>query len=234
MSKKVMVITGTRKGIGKYLAERYIKRDWYVIGCSRKKPEWHYEGYRHECFDVADEKDVCEFFAGLRKKEGRLDAVINNAGIASMNHALLTPKTTLENIFTTNVFGTFLFCRESVKLMKGDSLKRIINFSTIATPLRLEGEAVYSASKAAIENLTQVLARECSDMGIRINAIGPTPVQTDLVKNVPQAKIEALLNRQAIRRWGEMEDIANVLDFFLLPESEFITGQIIYLGGVSS
>ena len=233
MSKPVMVISGTRKGIGKFLSERYVSRGWRVVGCSRREPDWNLEGYRHVCTDVADERRVRELFASVRKQEGRLDAVINNAGIASMNHVLLTPLTTVQNIFSTNVFGTFLFCREGARLMKGDGSKRIVNFATVARPLRLEGEAVYAASKAAVESLTQVLALELAGMGIRVNAVGPTPVQTDLVKSVPKEKMDALLNRQAVRRWGSLEDVANVVDFFLKPESDFVTGQVIYLGGVN-
>ena len=233
MSKPVMVISGTRKGIGKFLAERYVSNGWRVVGCSRAEPDWKLKEYRHLCLDVADERAVQQLFASVRKLEGRLDAVINNAGIALMNLALLTPLTTVQSIFATNVFGTFLFCREGARLMKGKGPKRIINFSTVATPLRLEGEAVYAASKASVESLTQVLAREFAEMGIKVNAVGPTPVPTDLVKNVPQKKMNNLLARQAIRRWGTMEDVANVVDFFLKPESDFITGQVIYLGGVN-
>ena len=233
MPKPVMVISGSRKGIGRFLADRYVSSGWRVVGCSRKEPDWNLKEYRHHCLDVADERAVKQLFANVRKQEGKLDAVINNAGIASMNHALLTPISTVKSIFATNVFGTFLFCREGARLMKEESLKRIVNFVTVAKPLRLEGEAAYIASKAGVESLTQVLAREFAEMGIRVNAVGPTPIQTDLVKHVPQEKIDAILSRQAIPRWGTMDDVVNLVDFFLKPESDFITGQVIYLGGVS-
>jgi 3-oxoacyl-[acyl-carrier protein] reductase len=110
---------------------------------------------------------------------------------------------------------------------------RIVNFSTVATPLRLEGESLYAASKAAVESLTQVLARELGQSGVTANAIGPTPVPTDLIKNVPEAKMKALLARQAIQRFGTLADVVNVLDFFLSEHSAFVTGQVIYLGGVN-
>lgn len=110
---------------------------------------------------------------------------------------------------------------------------RIVNFATVATPLRLEGEAIYAASKAAVESFTQVLARELGQTGVTVNAVGPTPVPTDLIKSVPQEKMDALLARQAIRRFGTMKDIINVVDFFASPQSDFITGQVIYLGGVT-
>jgi 3-oxoacyl-[acyl-carrier protein] reductase len=149
-----------------------------------------------------------------------------------MNHILLTPKATVEKILNTNVIGTFLFCREAAKLMQTGKFGRIVNFATVATPLKLEGEAIYAASKAAIVSLTEILARELAPFGITVNAVGPTPVQTDLIRSVPQEKMDALLDRQAIRRFGEMKDISNVIDFFICPESDFITGQVLYLGGV--
>ncbi len=109
---------------------------------------------------------------------------------------------------------------------------RIVNFSTVAVPLALEGEAAYVASKSAVEALTRTLAREFAPFGIRVNAVGPTPVDTDLIRAVPKDKIEALLRRQPLPRLGTYEDVANVVDFFLAPASDFVTGQVIYLGGV--
>ncbi len=230
--KPVVVITGTRTGIGKFLAEYYVKKGFYVIGCSRKQVDFELKNYQHFYLDISDEPAVKKMYNQVRKTYGRLDALINNAGIASMNHALLTTIDTVNKVFSTNVVGTFLSCREAAKLMQMNKFGRIINFATVATPLRLEGEAVYASSKAAVVSITQILARELADMGITVNAIGPVPVKTDLIRAVPREKIESLINRQAIRRYGEFKDIVNVIDFFLKKESNFITGQVIYLGGI--
>ncbi|MEP7028974.1 MAG: SDR family oxidoreductase [Candidatus Eisenbacteria bacterium] len=229
----VMLITGTRKGIGRYLAERYVAAGWRVVGCSRGKPDWTLAGYEHFEADVADEKAVQAMFLAVRKRHGRLDALVNNAGIASMNHVLLTPLATLQAILSTNVVGTFLFCREAARLMSQEKRGgRIVNFATVATPLKLEGEAAYAASKAAVVSLTEVMARELAPFSITVNAVGPTPIETDLIRSVPKAKMDALIARQALPRMGTMEDVANVIDFFLRKESDFITGQVVYLGGV--
>jgi 3-oxoacyl-[acyl-carrier protein] reductase len=232
--KRVMLITGTRKGIGLHLAERYVAQGWRVVGVSRGKPDWTLANYEHHEADVADEKAVKEVFRSTRMAHGRLDALINNAGIASMNHVLLTPLATMQSIFATNVFGTFLFCREAARLMSapGNGGGRIVNFATVATPLKLEGEAAYAASKAAVVSLTEVLARELAPLSITVNAVGPTPIETDLIKSVPKAKMDALIARQAVPRMGTMDDVANVIDFFLRKESDFVTGQVVYLGGV--
>jgi 3-oxoacyl-[acyl-carrier protein] reductase len=228
----VTLITGTRKGIGKYLVEHYVELGHKVVGCSREVPDWTIQGYKHYEADVSDEKAVLQIFSGIRKEYGRLDNLINNAGIASMNHTILTPLSSVHSVLNTNVVGTFLFCREAAKLMQKNKYGRIVNFATVATPLKLEGEALYAASKAAVVTLTQILAREFADLGITVNAVGPTPIKTDLIRGVPQAKMDSLLSRQAIREYGTFEDVSNVIDFYLMPESRFVTGQVIYLGGV--
>ncbi len=227
-----MLITGTRKGIGRYLAEYYLERGFKVIGCSRGESDLAHDAYRHFEVDVSDEAGVVSMMAAIMAECGGLDILVNNAGIASMNHFLLTPAKTVSRIMDTNVLGTFLMSRESAKLMRGRSAGRIVNFSTVATPLKLEGEAVYAASKAAVVSLTEVLARELAEFGITVNSVGPTPVETDLIRNVPKDKIDRLLSRQAIPRFGTFQDVSNVVDFFISPGSDFVTGQNLYLGGV--
>jgi len=232
MDKPVTLITGTRKGIGEYLARHYAERGHRVVGCSRRQPEWELDYYVHHMLDVTDEPAVKRLFSWIRKEYGRLDNLVNNAGIASMNHSLLTPVSTLNKVLDTNVVGTFLFCREAAKLMKKHSYGRVVNFTSVAVPLKLAGEAAYVASKSAVQSLTEVLAQEYAEFGITVNSLGPTPVDTDLIRAVPGEKIDALVDRQAIKRRGKYADVANVVDFYLRPESEFITGQKLFLGGV--
>jgi 3-oxoacyl-[acyl-carrier protein] reductase len=232
VNKPITLITGTRKGIGKYLVEHYVEQGHRVIGCSRSEPGWELKGYEHFVVDVTNEDAVKSMFYSIKKKYNRVDHLINNAGIASMNHFLLTPVSMVKKVLDTNVAGTFLFSREAAKLMQKHKYGRIINFSTVAVPLKLEGEAIYAASKAAIISLTEILARELSPFGITVNALGPTPIETDLIRSVPKAKLEEIIKKQAISRYGTVEDVANVTDFFLKEDSSFITGQTLFLGGI--
>jgi len=225
-------VTGSSKGIGRYLVEYYLAKGYLVAGCSRSDSSLEDENYRHFAVDVSDEIRVKEMFARIYRDYGRLDVLLNNAGIASMNHLLLTPVETARNILETNFIGTFLLCREAAKLMRKRKFGRIVNLASVAVPLKLEGEAVYAASKAAILSFTQIAAKELAPFGITVNAVGPTPIQTDLIKSVPEEKIEKLIGLQTIPRLGKLEDVSNVIDFFIQPGSNFITGQVIYLGGV--
>ena len=229
---RIIIITGTRKGIGRYLAEQYLQEGDIVYGCSRRICDIEHPNYHHTRLDVSDEAEVVAFVRNVYKNHKHIDVLINNAGCASMNHFLFTPYDTAKKVFNTNFFGTFLMCREVAKYMVKNKSGRIVNYSTVAVALNLHGELVYSASKAAIEQLTRVLADEIGESGITVNAVGPTPIDTDLIKNVPEGKLQDLLSHQCIKRFGQFEDVKNVIDFFLKPESNFITAQTIYLGGV--
>lgn len=231
-SRPLLVITGARKGIGRKLAEHYVAEGYRVYGCSRAESDLVDDNYTHIQCDVSDEAAVRELFKRVRSDEGELYGLINNAGVAAMNHALLTPVDVMQNLMRTNYLGTFLCSREASRLMQRTGKGRIVNFSSVAVALSLAGEAAYAASKGAVETLTRVLAREFGGFGITVNAVGPTPIATDLIAGVPRDKIQKLIRKQSIQRMGTFEDARNVVDFFLSPASGFVTGQIVYLGGI--
>jgi 3-oxoacyl-[acyl-carrier protein] reductase len=231
VSERRILITGATRGIGESLAKHYLGRGATVIGCGRGKASIDHERYVHFSLDVSDEDAVDDLFCGLRDRYGSVDAIINNAGVASMNLVALTPARVARRIMETNFLGTFLFTHGGIRLLRRSPAPRIVNVTTVAVPLGLEGEAVYAASKSAVETFTRITAREVGAYGITCNAIGPSPIHTALTRNVPADKLDRLVQRQAVPRWAEPGDVANVVDFFLSPCSGMVTGQVVYLGG---
>jgi len=228
-----ILITGSSRGLGKALAEHYLNIGDKVYGCARSEGTIDHENYHHYQVDIASPEDVNNLFFSLRKEIKHLDAIINNAGIASMNAFALTPVESFQKIFNINVQGTFLFCQKAFGLLKKSPHPRIINMSTVAVPLQLEGESIYAASKSAVETLTRIIAKEYGSFGITCNAIGPSPIDTALIRGVAKDKIAKLIKRQAVQRMATEDDVINLADFFLRPESGMISGQVIYIGGVS-
>jgi 3-oxoacyl-[acyl-carrier protein] reductase len=233
MADRHILITGTSRGLGKALAENFLEQGDTVFGCSRSESEIKHSNYHHYQIDIASEDGIATFFYSLRRQIKHLDALINNAGIASMNAFALTPIKTYQRIFDVNVQGTILFCQKALGLLRRSSHPRIVNMTTVAVPLQLEGESIYAASKSAVESLTKIIAKEYGGFGITCNAIGPSPIDTALIKSVPKDKINRLLERQAVPGKATPADVINLVDFYLRPESSMISGQIIYLGGIS-
>lgn len=232
MAEEVVLITGTSRGVGQYLVTHFVRRGDIVIGCSRGNVKVDLPNYQHFTLDVTDEMAVRKMVQNIRHAYGRLDILINNAGIASMNHILLVPTDTARRLFEINVLGTFIVSREAARLMEQNLYGRIINIGTVAVPMRIEGEAIYAASKNAIVSFTQILARELAPFNITCNLVGPAPIQTDMLSGLPQEKIAQIVDRLAIKRLCYVEDVANVVDFFVSRRSDYVTGQTIYLGGV--
>lgn len=229
--QQVVLITGTSRGIGRELVRHFLDRGCRVVGCSRKPPPDAPAGYTHHLVDVTDEGAVVGMVRAIAREHGRLDVLVINAGTAAMNLALTTPASTARRLLETNFTGAFLVSREAAKLMLRRRYGRIVNLSTVAVPLELEGEALYAASKSALVTFTRVLARELAPFGITCNLVGPGPIPTDLIAGVPPERLQELVNRLPLKEFSTVADVINAIDFFVKPESRAITGQVLYLGG---
>jgi 3-oxoacyl-[acyl-carrier protein] reductase len=224
------LITGTSQGLGRALAERLLADGWTVHGFSRGPQDLTHAAFTAHAVDITDESAVRAAVAVVAEG-GRIDLLVNNAGAASMNALLLTPGETAERLMRVNYLGTF-HCLQAVgKVMVRQRAGRIINLTTVAVPLSLEGEAAYVASKAAVEALTKVAAKEFASQGVRVMAIGFGPVDTRLTRAVPRAAL-AKINGQISRPDGTTMDQA--VEFFIsqLHSPDFISGSVRYLGAV--
>ena len=216
-----MLITGTRKGIGRYLAEYYIDRGFYVYGCSRNPVDFELENYCHYCLNVSDQKEVKKMLSEIRKKHKRLDVLINNAAVnTALLPVMLVPYESALETVEINLLGTFLVSREAAKMMMKNTCGRIVNVSSMAVKHEVEGEAIYTASKAAVISLTRVMAKEFNLYGITCNVIAPAALKTDLIDAVDKQTVDRLLERNAIHEFGKMEDVSNSIDWLIRPESQ--------------
>lgn len=230
--KQVVLITGTSRGIGRYLAQYYLEMGYLVVGCSRNKSDLVNDYYKHFELDISEEEGILRMFKYIRIELKRLDILINNAAInpAIMSAALL-PYQTIEKVFKTNVFSTMICSREAVKMMARSKFGRIINIGSMASRHEVPGEALYTSSKTAIIAYTRVLSKEVAKAGITVNIVSPSAIETDLSNQINQVALKEVLSRNAIHNLGEMKDVSNTIDFLIKHESYSTTGQIIYLGG---
>jgi 3-oxoacyl-[acyl-carrier protein] reductase len=224
------LITGSSQGLGRALAERLLADGWTVHGFARGPQDLTHAAFTAHVVDVTDEAAVRSAVSTVAAT-GRIDVLINNAGAAALNALLLTPGKVAEQLMRVNYLGTF-HCLQAVgKVMVRQRAGRIINLTTVAVPLSLEGEAAYVASKAAVEALTKVAAKEFARQGVGVMAIGFGPVDTRLTRAVPKAAL-AKINGEIARPQGTT--MAQAVDFFLaqLHAPDFTSGSVRYLGDV--
>ncbi len=213
------------------MAERLLAEGWVVHGFARGAQSLAHERFVAHVVDVSDESAVQKTVATIAGA-GRIDVLINNAGSAALNAFLLTPGSVAETLMRVNYLGTFHCLQAAGKVMVRQRGGLIINLTTVAVPLSLEGEAAYVASKAAVEALTRVSAKELSTQGVRVIALGLGPFDTRLTRAVPKAALDTI--NAAIGR-PEGTTIAQAVEFILsrLRDPDVKSGSVEYLGQVT-
>lgn len=236
---KVVLITGCSKGIGRSMMELFAQEKAVVYANARtagdidnisEKLSDIYEAKIVPCyFDIRDKNAIKECVMKIKAEQGKLDVLVNNAGIMKAALIEMVDDTTLQDMFDVNVFSTIHMTQMALKLMKRGAGGSIINLSSIVGVRGSEGKTVYAASKGAVANLTMTWARELVKYNIRVNALAPGKIDTDMYRVVGEDK--AGTKEVGMKRLGKPEEVANAALFLASDLSSYITGEIIGVNG---
>lgn len=240
LSGKVAIVTGSSRGIGRAIALQLADLGADVVINYASSPDKAEEvaglirqkGVRAITIhaDLAQKKHVEHLFAETVKQLGKVDILINNAGVMKTTPLADVTEEEFDQQFAINVKGTFFACQQALKIM--ESSGRIVNFSTSVIGQMFPGYSVYAGTKGAVEQFTRQLAKEFGSKQITINAVAPGPVNTELfAAGKTEQQLEGLRKMNAFGRLGEPEDIASVISFLVSPESQWVTGQTLRVNG---
>lgn len=235
---KVAIVTGCNRGIGKSILETLAHNGAIVYGVARMENSLlRYADCPNiiPCyFDVTDKAAISHLIAKIKKEHGCLDILVNNAGI--MKDALIGMITDgqIKSTFDTNVFAPLYFIQYASKLMQRQKDGRIINIASIMGISGNYAQLVYSASKGAVIAMTKSAAKELAPYGIRVNAIAPGVIETDLLENVPEEKMKGYLSKIAMGKLGTPQDVADMVLFLASDLSAYVSGQVIGVDGMMS
>ena len=239
-SKRIAVVTGAAKGIGRAIVERLISDDYFVIaadidavGGQELVAVFGENQLSFEAVDVTSESGINALFDKIDQKFGRLEVLVNNAGIIRDNMIWNMPAEDFDLVISVNLKGPWLLCKEAARLMKRQNSGRIINIASRAW-LGNRGQTNYSASKAGVVGMGRALALELGKYNVYVNTSAPGLIDTTLTRNLEPDVLQKLIQAQPTRTMGKPEDVANAVAFLASPQTHFITGQTIYVDGGKS
>ncbi len=239
--RKVALVTGATRGIGKAIALELADNGYDIVLNYRsvndelKQTQKEIEEKNVNCFlvygDISKFED-CENIAKQAIDEfGRIDVLVNNAGITRDGLIMRMKKEDFESVIDTNLTGTFNMTRNIVPFMIKQKNGRIINLSSVVGITGNAGQTNYSASKAGVIGFTKSLAKEVASRNILVNAIAPGFIETDMTKVLSDNVKEAILNQIPLKRMGEAKEVAKLVKFLVSDDSKYITGQVINVDG---
>lgn len=238
---KVALVTGAGKGIGNKTVERFAEEGAIVYATDIV--EGSLDSFAKETgdrfntqiipmyFDVTDESAAKNAILQIKKEQGRIDVLVNNAGIMRDNLIGMIGQQLINDVFRINVFSVINMIQLVNKLMSRQKSGSIINISSIVGVEGAAGQLVYSASKGAVASLTKAASKELAPNGIRVNAVAPGLINTGLLQAIGDTKIQENLKNVKIGRLGEPIDVANVILFLASDLSSYVTGEIIGIDG---
>ncbi len=242
LKDRVAIVTGAARGIGLAISERFVADGARVVmtdmldGLGQKEAKRLGAGYLH-C-DVASTQDVHAVVAETLKQHGAIDVLVNNAGISIAKDFFEITEEDFDKVIAINLKGSFLMlqacAREMVKqVAAGRAAGSIVNMSSVNDTLAISTIAPYTISKGGVRQLTKVAALALAPHGIRVNAIGPGSINTDMLKTVltDKAAMNRILSRTPLGRIGEPSEIASIAAFLAGSDSSYVSGQVIYADG---
>lgn len=239
MGNRVAIVTGAAKGIGKAIAERMIKEGYTTVlvdvdveNGESLAADLGSSASFIKC-DISSKDDVEALFNKVTSAHGKVDVIVNNAGIIRDNVIWKMPEEDFDTVVDINLKGTWLMCKFGGTLMREQKSGRIVNISSRAW-LGNRGQSNYAASKAGVVGLTRVLALELGKYGVLVNAIAPGLIDTPLTQKLPEDVQEKLIQAQPTKSMGKPGDIANAVAFLCDENTQFITGQTLYVDGGKS
>ncbi len=227
-----VVITGGSRGIGAAIVRRFAAggdRVWFLYEKSEKQAARlaAETGAEALCCDVTSEKAVNECFS----KIPQIDVLVNNAGIAEYNPINWTEPERFRRVLDVNVTGPYLCIRAALPSMLQKQAGSVVNISSVWGLTGASCEAAYSASKAAVIGLTKALAKELGPSGIRVNAVAPGVIQTDMLGNLSREDLENLREETPLERLGRPEDVASAVWYLASEQASFVTGAVLNVSG---
>ena len=241
LDHKVCLITGASRGIGNETSRRFAeegailyindRKDGSLEGFAKELREQYNTDVTTLYFDVTDKSAAKSAIMTVKKGHGRLDVLVNNAGIMRDNVIGMIGYKLMQDVFDVNVFSVINMIQLANKLMSRQKSGSIINISSIAGIEGASGQLVYSASKGAVAALTKAASKELSPNGIRVNAVAPGLINTELLQAIGNEKINENLKNVKMGRLGEPEDVAKVIVFLASDLASYVTGEIIGIDG---
>lgn len=237
LENKVALVTGGAAGIGAAIVRRFVAEGARVLIGDRDQPAGSAlaaELGAATAFQGLDVADAGSFAAALDRTValwGRLDVLVNNAGIAMDQILLRIKPEELERTMAVNVGGTLWCCKAAMRVMIRKRQGRIVNLTSVVGETGNPGQAVYAASKAGIIGLTKTLAREYASRGVTVNAVAPGFIETDMTASLPEPVKEAAIAQTPLGRMGSPADVAAAVLYLVSDEAGFVTGQVIRVNG---
>ena len=237
LENKVCIITGAAQGIGHQIAKQFAADGAIVYACDRQEFTTDNERIHPVVMDITDAASVKAAFMQIFKTEGRIDCLVNNAGIVYNRKIGMILREETERMFLVNVIAVLELIQLCSRLMARNGGGNIVNIASVTAVLGSPGQVAYSATKGAIISMTKSAAKELASQGIRVNAVAPGIVKTERFKELYESdgdKIDERIQRIALGRLGTPEDVAHACAFLASDRANYISGQILGVDGCAS